>query len=113
MGVADFLLFPFYLLLFYIFFKSRSNHLQDPILKIYHQRGFWIKALTVIAFALFNAKISPGDSYLLYHTEGANIYKLVLNDFSNLRWITSPGMEYDQSGLLADTLECRLLSGCQ
>ncbi len=103
MGIADLLLFPFYLLLFYLFFRSRNKHLQDPILKIYHQRGFWIKALTVLAFALFNSKISPGDSYLLYHTEGANIYKLVLHDFSNLRWITSPGIEYDQSGLLADT----------
>ncbi len=103
MGIADLLLFPVYLLLFYLFFRSRSNHLKDPILKIYHQRGFWIKALTVLAFALFNSKISPGDSYLLYHTEGANIYKLILNDFSNIRWITSPGMEYDSSGLLADT----------
>lgn len=103
MGITDLLLFPFYLVLFYFFFSARRRNLEDPVLKIYHRRGFWIKALTTIAFALFNSKISVGDSYVLYHVEGANIYKLILNDFSNIHWLISPGTEYDQSGLLADT----------
>lgn len=103
MGIADLLLFPFYLLLFYFFFSARRRNLQDPVLKIYHRRGFWIKALTTFAFAVFNWKISLGDSYVLYHMEGANIYRLILNDFSNIHWLISPGSEYDQSGLLADT----------
>ena len=103
MGIADLLLFPVYLLLFYFFFSARRRNIDDPILKIYHRRGFWIKALTTLAFALFNSKISIGDSYVLYHIEGANIYHLILKDFSNIHWLTAPGTEYDQSGLLADT----------
>lgn len=103
MGVSDLLFYPVYLLLFYLFFKARRQKIEDPVLRIYHNRGFWIKALAVIPFALFNSKISPGDSYVLYHVEGLNISKLILKDFSNLRFLTSPGTEYDQSGLLADT----------
>ncbi len=103
MGISDLLLFPVYLLFYYFLFSARRKNITDPILKIYHRRGFWIKALMVVPFALFNSKISLGDSYVLYHVEGANIYHLILNDISNIRWLTAPGTEYDQSGLLADT----------
>ena len=103
MGFLDFLLFPVYLAIFYSFFKSRRNKINDPVLQIYHKRGFWIKALMVIPFAYFNYKLSPGDSYVLYHVEGSNISHLILKSFSNIRYITGSGEEYDQSGLLADT----------
>jgi hypothetical protein len=102
MGIADFLLYPVYLLLFYYVFASGSKKLSEPILKVYHMRGFWIKALSAVPFALFNWKISPGDSYLLYHTEGANIYRLILSNFSNIHWFFDAGTEYNQSGLLAE-----------
>jgi len=65
-------------------------------------RGFWIKALVALPFALFNSKISPGDSFVLYHVEGVNMYHLILKDFSNLHWAVGPGSDYDQSGLLSD-----------
>ena len=103
MGILDFLLFPVYLSFFYFFFSARRKRIGDPVLQIYHKRGFWIKALMVIPFALFNFKFSPGDSYLLYHVEGNNIAHLILKDFSNIRYITGSGEEYNQSGLLADT----------
>ncbi len=103
MGILDFLLYPVYLLLFYFFFSARRKRIEDPILKIYHKRGFWIKALMVIPFAFFNSKLSPGDSYVLYHIEGSNITHLIMNSFSNLRYLTGTGEEYNQSGLLADT----------
>ena len=103
MGFLDFLLYPVYLALFYYFFKIRRKKIHDPILEIYHKRGFWIKALMVIPFAYFNFKLSPGDSYVLYHVEGNNIAHLILKSFSNIRYITGSGDEYDQSGLLADT----------
>ena len=103
MGFADFLLYPVYLLLFYFFFSARRKAITDPVLKYYHRQGFWIKALMVVPFAFFNWKISPGDSHGLYHIEGTNIYHLILNDFSNIHWLTAPGSEYDQSGLLANT----------
>ena len=103
MGFSDLLYFPVYLLLFYFFFSARRKNITDPVLKNYHRQGFWIKALMVIPFALFNYKLSPGDSYVLYQVEGANIYHLILKDFSNIRWLFAPGTEYDQSGLLANT----------
>ncbi|WP_462220178.1 hypothetical protein [Ferruginibacter sp.] len=102
MGIADLILYPVYLLLFYLFFSSGRKKLNDPVLQVYHQHGFWIKALAVIPFVLFNWKISPGDSYVLYQVEGVNIYKLILKDFSNVRFLLSPGTVYDESGLLAD-----------
>ena len=103
MSFLDFLLFPVYLLFFYTFFKIRRKKINDPVLKIYHKRGFWIKALMVLPFAYFNFKLSPGDSYVLYHVEGSNITHLILKSFTNLRYLTGSGEEYDQSGLLADT----------
>lgn len=103
MGFSDFLLYPIYLLLFYFFFSARRKEINDPVLKIYHKRGFWIKALMVLPFAYFNYKLSPGDSYVLYHVEGVNIYHLILKSFSNIRWLLGTGEEYNQSGLLADT----------
>ncbi len=103
MGISDLLLYPIYLLLFYFFFSARRKNISDPVLKHYHRQGFWVKALMVIPFAFFNYKLSPGDSYVLYHVEGVNIYHLILRDISNIRWLTAPGTEYDQSGLLADT----------
>lgn len=103
MGIFDFLLYPIYLFLFYFFFSARRKRIDDPVLKIYHKRGFWIKALMVIPFAYFNFSLSPGDSYVLYHVEGANIYHLILRSLSNIHWLTGTGEEYNQSGLLADT----------
>ena len=103
MGITDLIFYPIYLLLFYFFFSARRKAIHDPVLKHYHRVGFWIKALMVIPFALFNSKLSPGDSYVLYHVEGANIYHLMLKNFSNVSLLMGPGTEYDQSGLLANT----------
>ena len=103
MGISDLILFPVYLMLFYFFFSARRKRIADPVLKIYHKRGFWIKALMVLPFAYFNFSLSPGDSYVLYHVEGVNIYHLILKSASNIRWLTGTGEEYNLSGLLADT----------
>lgn len=103
MGLVDFFFYPAYLLLFYFFFSARRKALNDPILKHYHRMGFWVKALAVIPFALFNSIISLGDSYGLYQLEGAHIYKLILHSPTNIHWIFAPGLEYDQSGLLGNT----------
>ena len=103
MGISDLILFPVYLMLFYFFFSARRKRIADPVLKIYHKRGFWIKALMALPFAYFNFRLSPGDSYVLYHVEGVNIYHLMLKSASNIRWLTGTGEEYNLSGLLADT----------
>ncbi len=103
MGFLDFILFPFYVALFYFIFSARRKNYTDPILRHYHKQGFWIKVIAVIPFTLFNSIISPGDSFVLYYTEGANIAHLILHDFSNVKWLYLPGVDFDQS-LLKNSL---------
>ncbi len=101
MGYTDFILFPFYLAFFaFIFSRLRKNY-KDPLLKKYHKQGFWIKIIGCIAFTIFNAYISPGDSTGLYHQEGVNIYHLIQKDFSNINLLFSEGKNFDES-LLRD-----------
>ena len=101
MGYTDFIIFPFYLLLFaFIFSRLRQNY-TDPLLKKYHKQGFWIKVAGCIAFTIFNAYISPGDSTGLYHQEGVNIYRMILHDFGNIDLLFSEGKNFDET-LLRD-----------
>jgi hypothetical protein len=102
MGLLDFLLFPFYVALFYLIFKSRRSRYNNPLLSYYHNIGFWIKIFGALAFTVFNSYISRGDSLLLYYTEGANIYKLILKDADNIKWLFLPGEVFDET-LLRNT----------
>ncbi|MBK8495603.1 MAG: hypothetical protein IPL50_11660 [Chitinophagaceae bacterium] len=97
MGFLDLLLFPVYVALFYFLFRARRNRYDDPVLKYYHKQAFWIKVIAVVPFTLFNAILSPGDSFLLYYTESANIANLILKDFSNIKWLYLPSIDFDQS----------------
>lgn len=101
MGYSDFIVFPFYLILFAFFFSRLRKGYTDPLLRKYHQQGFWIKVIGCIAFTIFNAYISPGDSTGLYHKEGVNIYRLILKDFSNIDILFSEGKDFDET-LLKD-----------
>ncbi|HUS01882.1 MAG TPA: hypothetical protein VMY77_09155 [Chitinophagaceae bacterium] len=97
MSYSNFLFFPVYLLLFsWIFSKLRDNY-KDPLLKKYHKQGFWVKVFACIAFTIFNAYISPGDSTGLYHQEGENIYRLILKDFNNIDILFSEGKNFDEN----------------
>lgn len=97
MGFLEFILYPVYVALFYFLFSARRKNYEDPVLKYYHKQGFWIKALAVLPFTLFNTILSPGDSFGLYYTEGANIYHLILGDASHIKWLYLPGPEFDQN----------------
>ena len=97
MGFVEFILYPFYLALFYFLFSARRKNYNDPVLQYYHKQGFWIKALAVLGFTLFNTILSPGDSFGLFYTEGANIYRMILRDSSHIKWLYLSGPEFDQS----------------
>ncbi len=97
MGFLDLLLFPVYVALFYYLFRARRNRYDDPVLKYYHKQAFWIKVFAVVPFTLFNAILSPGDSFLLYYTESASLAKLILKDFSHIKWLYLPSIDFDQS----------------
>ncbi|MEO7307118.1 MAG: hypothetical protein ABIR78_14965 [Ferruginibacter sp.] len=97
MGFIEFILYPVYIALFYFLFSARRKNYNDPILEYYHKQGFWIKALAVLPFTLFNTILSPGDSFGLFYTEGTNIYYMILHDFSHVKWLYLSGPEFDQS----------------
>jgi hypothetical protein len=97
MGLLELLLFPLYVAIFYFIFKRFRKNYTDPVLKMYHAQGFWIKSLLVLVFALFNWKLSPGDSYVLYQVEGQNIYSLILKDVSNIKLIFVKASDFDES----------------
>ena len=97
MSIFDFILFPFYVLLFNAFFSNRRKRYEDPLLRKYHKQAFWIKVAGTIAFTIFNVYLSPGDSFGLYHNEGANIYHLIIHDSSNIKWLFSKGENFDES----------------
>ncbi len=104
MGFTDFILYPVYVALFYFLFSARRKNYTDPVLKYYHKQAFWIKALSVLPFTLFNTVLSPGDSFGLFYTEGANISSLILKDpDTHLKWLYSPGIDFDQT-LLKNSL---------
>jgi hypothetical protein len=101
MGVFELLLYPVYVTFFYFIFKASRKKYTDPVLKYYHNQGFWIKSLVVLIFALFNWKISKGDSFVLYQTEGKHLYDLTLKNFSNFKWIFVDSKDFDET-LLSD-----------
>lgn len=103
MGFLDIILFPVYVALFYFLFRARRKKYTDPVLKYYHKQGFWIKVIAVIPFTLFNSILSPGDSFVLYYTEGVNISRLIIQDFSHIKWLYLPSVEFDQA-LLKNSL---------
>jgi hypothetical protein len=95
MDILDFILFPIYVALAYLFFKRRQKNLGDPLLQQYFMRGYWAKVTGCIAFTIFNTYVSQGDSIGVYQPEGAHIYRLILNDAANLKLLVTPAANYD------------------
>ncbi|MFT3978937.1 MAG: hypothetical protein QM687_00615 [Ferruginibacter sp.] len=96
MGFIDFLLFPLYVLLFYLLFARFRKKIADPRLKVYHKYGFWAKILGSFCITIFYGYITVGDSTSLYYTEGRHLYSLILKDASNIQWLFKTGIEYPQ-----------------
>ena len=101
MGILDLVLYPVYVTFFYFIFKAFRKNYPNPVLKYYHNQGFWIKIFVVLVFAIFNWKISIGDSFVLYQVEGKNLYDLILKDPANFKWIFSAAKDFDET-LLKD-----------
>jgi hypothetical protein len=62
-------------------------------------QAFWIKVIGTMGFTYFILGVSHGDSdsFLLYWGEGRNIFKLILKDPSNVKWIFTRGENFDQA----------------
>lgn len=101
MDYGDLILFPVFVILSSLFFRRIRNKYENPVLRKYHKQGFWIKMLGCLAFTIFSVYLSPGDSIGLYHTEGSNLYHLILHDSRNLDIIFHKSKEFDEA-LLKD-----------
>ncbi len=97
MNFFDYIVFLIYVVIFYIIFAWRRRKYKDPILRKYHRNGFWIKVFSSFAYSMFVLFLSPGDSTALYHPEGYNIYKLILNDPSNINLLFISAKDFDQA----------------
>lgn len=100
MNFFDYIVFIIYIIIFYLLFAWRRKKYDDPVLRKYHRQGFWIKVFSCFAYCMFVLWISPGDTTGLYHPEGYNIYKLILNDPSNISLILGSAKDFDQALLL-------------
>ncbi len=101
MDFGDLILVPIYIFILFIFFRIKRRKYPEPPLKKYHRQGFWIKMIGCFAFVIYNVYLSPGDSLLLYQTEGANICHLILKDTGNIHLLFQSGKSFDTT-LLAN-----------
>jgi hypothetical protein len=102
MDVFDFILFPLYVGLVYLFFRYRKKKLEDPLVQKYFVQGYWIKVAGCIAFTIFNTYVSQGDSIGVYQPEGAHIRNLIFADVNNINLLVTPATTYDET-LLFDS----------
>ena len=101
MGVIDLIIFPFYVIMAHFIFMYIRRGYTDPILRKYHRNAFWVKIFATVAFTVFNAYLSPGDSVMLYFDEGAHMYHRILGNFSDIKLLTIQGIDFDET-LLAN-----------
>jgi len=97
MDYVDFLLAPIYIFFLYLFFRRKRKKYANPLLQKYHRQGFWIKIFASILFILYYSYLTTGDTTVLFHYEGNNLYHLILKDGSNLKYIFKPGKDFDLS----------------
>ncbi len=110
MGIFDIILFPVYVYIFYLILVFNSRKIADPLLRQYQKNGFWVKIFCTVAITIFNVYLSPGDSTTLYYPEGYNIFKLILRDPDNIRWVFLPGADFDLN-LVADPANAGYMTG--
>lgn len=96
------LLIPIYILVFYLFFKSRRKHIHNDVLKRYHKQAFWVKVIASLLFMLYYTYMTGGDTRTLYFLEGKNLFHLLLQDGSNWKYIFTSGKSMNEH-LLART----------
>ena len=95
MDFGDLLLIPVFIFLLSFIFKKIRNKYDDPLLKKYHHQAFWVKMIGSIFFIIFYGLLTGGDSFDLYHTEGRNLYQLILKNAQNIEYLFKPGDQFN------------------
>lgn len=101
MDVLDFIVFFIWVFIFHLLFSYRRKKIDNPELRKYHRRGFWIKVFACLAYSFFVLYLSPGDTTTLYYPEGFNLYKQMLEEPSKISILFKPAAAFDQT-LLED-----------
>lgn len=81
----------------YLFFRAKRRKYTDPLLQKYHKQGFWIKIFASLLFVLYYSYLTQGDSTSLYQYEGNNLYRLILHNSENFKYIFKSGKDFDPS----------------
>jgi len=97
MTAIDIFLVPVYILMLYLFFRAKRRKYTDPLLQKYHKQGFWIKIFASLLFVLYYSYLTQGDSTSLYQYEGNNLYRLILHNRNNFKYIFQSGKDFDPS----------------
>lgn len=97
MTAIDIFLVPVYILMLYLFFRAKRRKYTDPLLQKYHKQGFWIKIFASLLFVLYYSYLTQGDSTSLYQYEGNNLYRLILHNSENFKYIFKSGKDFDPS----------------
>lgn len=104
MDILDYILFPFYALLFNFIFSLSRKKMEDPVLKKYHKHGFWIKVFSSLCYSLFVLYNNAGDTIALYYPEGLNVANLILKNPLNIKWLFVAGKDFDTNLLPSNYL---------
>lgn len=95
MDLGDLILIPVFIFILHLIFKSRRKAITDPVLKTYHQQGFWVKMTGSVFFLIFYGMLTGGDSIDLYHLEGKGLYEAILADPQNIEYLFKSGSQYN------------------
>jgi hypothetical protein len=92
--IIDILLAPIFIVLLNVLVRFvRNRYYHNHELGEYLIRGFRIKLVFGILFALFSILIVAGDTEM-YYTAGIDFKKIVLGDFNNLHFIFGPAKDF-------------------
>lgn len=96
----DYILLPFYILLFYFFTRRLANKLNDPELKKIMLNAFWLRMLGTIAYCMVvQYYYGYGDSITYY--AGAQFFLArISEDFGSLSYLFAPFEEMESLYLM-------------
>lgn len=95
MDYGDLLLTPIYIAILFFLFAILCRKYPVPLLKNYYLWALGIKMFACVLFSIYYVYLSPGDSLHLYYEEGHALYRAILRDPANTKYLFKTGLNYD------------------
>lgn len=89
----DFILYPFYLLIFYFCLRVHAKKHITPNLKSFFYNAFFLRMFGCFAYTLVIQYYYGYGDTLSYYKGGNIFFEQILKDFSNIKYIFSPVKE--------------------